>query len=234
MDYYAEPDPDPQDPQPPSPRRGGPTVMIAAMVVLVLAAGGGAFVVVSSLTGNNNGGHPSSQPTSAAPAQPASSGAAPITTAPPTSTATASPSASPKASAKKSTVAVSPSAAANPAAARVRTLLEHYFAAINAHDYAAYSNLLDSQMQQQNPPSKFASGYATTRDSAEKLTSIANIGSGSLAATVTFTSHQSPADSINNSSCTAWTITLYLQPQNDGYVIGVPPTGYRSVHQDCP
>ena len=229
MDYYAEPDP---DPQPPSPRRGGSSVLIAAVIVLVLAAGGGAFAVVSSLTGNKTSGHPSSQPTSAAPTQSASSG--PATTPPAKSTATASPSASPKKSAKASTVAVSPSAAAHPAAARVRTLLERYFAAINAHNYAAYNSLLDAQMQQKNPQSKFASGYATTRDSAETLSSIANIGGGSLAATVTFTSHQSPADSINNSSCTAWTITLYLQPQGGSYLIGVPPPGYHSVHQDCP
>jgi hypothetical protein len=225
MDYYAEP-----DPQPPSPRRGGSSVLIGAVVVLVLAAGGGAYAVVSSLTGNNTSGHPSGQPTSAAPAQPGSSGAAATTTAPARSTATASPSASKAAAA----VAVSSSAAANPAAARVRTLLERYFAAINTHDYAAYSGLLDAQMQQQNPQSKFASGYATTRDSAETLTSIASTGGGSLAATVTFTSHQSPADSINNSSCTAWTITLYLQQQDGGYLIGAPPAGYQSVHQDCP
>jgi hypothetical protein len=229
MDYYAEPDP---DPQPPSPRLGGSSIMIAAVVVLVLAAGGGAYAVVSSLTGSKAGGQPSSPPTSTAPVQPTSSGLA--TTPPARSTATASPSASPKAPAKASTVAVSPSAAAHPAAARVRTLLEHYFVAINTHNYAAYSSLLDAQMQQENPQSKFASGYATTRDSAETLTSIADIGGGSVAATVTFTSRQSPADSINNSSCTAWTITLYLQPQNRGYLIGVPPAGYRSVHQDCP
>lgn len=231
MDYYAEPDPEP-DPPPPSPRRGGSSILIGAVLVLVLAAGGGAFAVVSSLTGNKTGGHPSSQPTSAAPTQPASSGLA--TTPPASPTATASPSASPKKSARAATVAVSPSAAANPAATRVRTLLEHYFAAINAHDYAAYNSLLDAEMQQQNPQSKFASGYASTRDSAAKLTSIANTGGGSVAATVTFTSHQNPADSINNSSCTAWTITLYLQPQGGGYLIGVPPPGYRSVHQDCP
>jgi hypothetical protein len=228
MDYYAEPDPDPQ-PQPPSPRRGGSAVMIAATVVLVLAAGGGAFAVVSSLAGNSSGGHPSGQPTSAAPTQPASSGPAATTTAPASPTATASPSASKAAS----TVAMSPSAAASPAAARVLTLLERYFAAINAHDYAAYSSLLDTQMQQNNPQSKFASGYASTRDSAEKVTSIADTGGGGVAAGVTFTSHQNPSDSINNSSCTAWTITLYLQPQDGGYVIGVPPAGYRSVHQDC-
>ena len=227
MDYYAEPDP---DPQPPSPRRGGSGVMIAAIVVLVLAAAGGGFAVVSSLIGNTTGGHPSSQPTSSAPTQPASSVPAATTTAPASHTPTASPSASKTAA---STVAMSPSAAASHAAARVRTLVERYFTAINAHDYAAYSSLLDAQMQQNNPQSKFASGYATTRDSAEKITSIADTGAGGVAATVTFTSHQNPADSINNSSCTAWTITLYLQPQNGSYVIGVPPAGYRSVHQDC-
>jgi hypothetical protein len=225
MDYYAEP-----DPQPPSPRRGGTAVLIGAVVVLVLAAGGGAFAVVSSLTGNNTGGHPSGHSTSAAPPQSASSGPASTTTAPARSTATASPSASKTAV----PVAVSSSAAANPAADRVRTLFERYFAAINTHDYAAYSSLLDAQMRQQNPQAKFASGYATTRDSAATLTSIADTGGGGLAATVTFTSHQSPADSINNSSCTAWTITLYLQPQGSGYLIGVPPAGYQSVHQDCP
>jgi hypothetical protein len=227
MDYYAEPDP---DPQPPPPRRGGSGIMIGAVIVLVLAAGGGAFAVVSSLAGNSSSGHPTGQPTSAAPTQPASSGPAATTTAPASPTAAASPSASKVAS----TVAMSPSAAASPAAARVRTLLDRYFAAINAHDYAAYSSLLDTQMQQNNPQSKFASGYATTRDSAEKVTSIADTGAGGVAATVTFTSHQNPSDSINNSSCTAWTITLYLQPQDSGYVIGVPPAGYRSVHQDCP
>lgn len=215
------------DPRPPSPRRGGTAVLIGAVVVLALAAGGGAFAVVSSLAGPKTGGRPSGQPTSAAPTLPASSGAG-ATTAPARSTATASPSASKAAS----TVAMSPSAAANPAAAPIRTLLERYFAAINAHDYAAYSSLLDAQMRQQNPQSKFASGYATTRDSAETLTSIENTGGG-LAATVTFTSHQSPADSINNSSCTVWTITLYLQPQGGGYLIGVPPAGYQSAHHNC-
>ena len=131
-------------------------------------------------------------------------------------------------------MAVAPAAATNAAAPQVQTLLEHYFAAINAHNYAAYSSLLDAQMRGQNSQSHFDSGYATTHDSAETLTSISGTSGGSLAATVSFTSHQSPADSINNSSCTAWTITLYLEPQGSGYLIGAPPSGYEPSHQDCP
>jgi hypothetical protein len=127
-----------------------------------------------------------------------------------------------------------PAAAGDPAAPQVQALLERYFTAINDHDYAAYSALLDAPMRQQNSRSSFTAGYATTRDSAETLTSISDTGGGELAATVSFTSHQSPADSINNSSCTAWTITLYLRPQGGSYLIGTPPAGYQPTHQNCP
>ena len=213
-------------PQPPSPRRGGSGLLIALVVVLVLAVGGGAFALVSALTSHKTTAQPPSQPTSGAP----SSGGGSQT---PTPSASASASASPSAPADTA-VAVAPAAASNAAAPQVQGLLEHYFAAINAHDYAAYSSLLDAQMRGENSQSHFDSGYATTHDSAETLTSITGT-SGVLAATVSFTSHQSPADSINNSSCTAWTITLYLEPQSGGgYLIGAPPAGYQPTHQDCP
>jgi hypothetical protein len=217
-------------PQPPSPRRGGSGLLIALVVVLVLAVGGGAFALVSALTSHKTTAQPPSQPTSGAPATPSSGGGSQT----PTPSASASASASPSGPADTA-VAVAPAAAGNAAAPQVQTLLEHYFAAINAHDYAAYSSLLDAQMRGQNSRSHFDSGYATTHDSAETLTGISGTGGASLAATVSFTSHQSPADSINNSSCTAWTITLYLEPQGGGsYLIGAPPAGYQPSHQDCP
>lgn len=229
--YWPEPpaglQPPPGGPRPPSPRRGGTALLIAVVVVAVLAAGGGAFALVSSLTGHRASSQQSSPPPSSAPASP---GTAATTPAGPTATASASPTAS----GGTSTVAMSSAAAANPAATQVRAFVERYFTAINAHDYAAFSSLLDARMRQQNPQSEWTSGNATTRDSAETLTSIADTGGGGLAATVSFTSHQSPADSINNSSCTAWTITLYLQPQGGSYLIGVPPAGYQSVHRNCP
>jgi hypothetical protein len=214
-------------PQPPSPRRGGSGLLIALVVVLVLAVGGGAFALVSSLTSRNNTAQPPAQPTTGAPATPSSGGGSQTPSASASGTSPAAPA--------DTAVAVAPAAASNAAAPRVQTLLEHYFAAINTHDYAAYSSLLDAQMRGQNSRSQFDSGYATTHDSAETLTSISSTSGGVLAATVSFTSHQSPADSINNSSCTAWTINLYLEPQGDGsYLIGAPPAGYRPSHQDCP
>ena len=44
------------------------------------------------------------------------------------------------------------------------------------------------------------------------LTSLTPTGGGDLTATVTFTSRQSPSDSVDNSSCNDWTLNLYLVP----------------------
>ena len=202
--------------------------MIAVVVVVVLAVGAGAFALVSSLTAHNSAAQSSVQPTTA-PAQPASAGTSPPVKSPASATPIASP-----VTAAGATVTVAPAAAGDPAAQQVRLLLERYFTAINKHDYAAYSSLLDAQLRQRDSSSTFASGYATTQDSAETLTAISDNGGGGLAATVSFTSHQSPADSINNSTCTAWTIILYLRPQGSGYLIGAPPASYRPAHQNCP
>lgn len=213
-------------PPPPSPRRGRAGLGVALVIVAVLAVGGGAFALVSALTAHKNGTQAGDQSTNTAPAQPAASGAS--------ATSAASSTAAASAGSAGGTVAVAPAAAGDPAAPQVRALLKRYFTAINDHDYAAYSALLDARMRQQNPQSDFATGYATTHDSAETLTSISDAGGGELAATVSFTSHQSPADSIDNSPCTAWTITLYLRPQGSGYLIGTPPPGYHPTHQNCP
>jgi hypothetical protein len=213
-------------PPPPSPRRGGTGLLIALLVLVVLAVGGGAFALVSAVTGKTNNNPPTSPPASSTPASPSAS---------------ASPTVRPTVSATGTTgtsvVAVSSAAAQNTAAPQVKVLLERYFAAINAKNYAEYSSLLDAQMQE--PESTFASGYRTTQDTAETLTSLTNTSGGGLAATVSFTSRQDPADSIYHMACTEWTITLFLQPANGqssatGYLIGPPPSSYQPVHQSCP
>jgi hypothetical protein len=213
--------------EPPSPRRGRAAIGIALVIVAVFAVGGGTFALVSALTAHKSAGQPAARSGSTVPVSSSAASATPASPSSPRGTV------SPVAPAG-ATVVVAPAAAGNPATPGVQALLKRYFAAINDHDYAAYSALLDPRMRQQNPPSTFASGYATTRDSAETLTAISDAGGGELAAMVSFTSHQSPADSIDNSSCTAWTITLYLRPQGSGYLIGTPPAGYKPTHQNCP
>jgi hypothetical protein len=215
------PAPEAYGPPPSGPRRGGPGALVAVVIVAMLVVGGGAFALVWSLTGKHTASDAAGQATP--PASPAGT----------TGTTATTPSATPTASAGTATVAVAPAAAASPAAVQVQALLGRYFAAINAHDYPAYSGLLDARLRKLDPPSAFSSGYATTQDSAEELTAISAAGAGELAAAVTFTSHQSPANSPDDSSCDSWRITLYLLPNSGSYLIGSAPPGYRASYQSC-
>ena len=223
---YAEPSPGtPGDHYPGPigrpPGRRNQIIVMAAMAIVVLGAAGGAYALVTSHGHEKAAGR---RPTTASIA---ASQATSASAAPPTS-ARASPTAS-----SGTTVAVAPGAASNPAAPQVTALVNSYFMAVNQHDYSAYVRLFDQQMQQQNSESSFDSGYATTTDSAETLTSISDTGSGGLAASVTFTSQQDPADSPDNSSCDQWSITLFLVPNGAGYLIGTPLSGYQASYQAC-
>ena len=64
------------------------------------------------------------------------------------------------------------------------------------------------------------------------LTSLTSNGSG-LTATVTFTSRQAASQSVDNSRCNDWTLSLYLVPQGSGYLIGPAPSGYQPNYSDC-
>jgi hypothetical protein len=132
------------------------------------------------------------------------------------------------------TVDVSSAAQSNPAEPQVLSWVESYFTAINAHDYHAYVSLLGSHLAADVTPDSFANGFGSTRDSAATLTGISDEGNGYEAATVSFTSHQNPSQSVNGQdSCDLWTITLYLEPDGSGYLQVPSPAGYSSSHQAC-
>jgi hypothetical protein len=130
-------------------------------------------------------------------------------------------------------VAVSPAARADSAEPAVAAWLDHYFTAINSRDYQAYVSLLNAQEAADESQSDFDSGYGTTTDSAATLTSISDLGGGGEAADVSFTSHQSPAQSVNDSSCDTWAITIYLEPSGSSYAEVPPPAGYHSRYESC-
>jgi hypothetical protein len=195
-------------------------LFIVVAVVVVLAAGGGAYALATSL-----GKHSSAQP----PTQPTVGASTPTAGTTSSSGASASASASPA----LSLVAISPNVTAGAAEPQVETLLSHYFDGINTHDYAEYAGTLTAQQQANEPQSAFDSGYSSTTDSGMTLTGLADNGAGGLTATVAFTSHQSPAQSVDKSACNAWTLNLYLVPQGTGYLIGPAASGYQPTYSDC-
>ena len=131
-------------------------------------------------------------------------------------------------------VSIARSLAGREDARRVAALLDRYFAAVNHREYQAYARLF--AQPRQLTPREFAWGYRTSHDSKALLAGIAAL-KGGLRATVTFTSHQDPAQSPDHSSCIDWRITLFLHRSGHGtqpaYLIGMPPSGYRAGLQAC-
>jgi hypothetical protein len=233
---YPPPSPaGPVYPQAFGPRRsrGKGFAFFLVSLVVVLGAGGGAYALVS-MSGKNH----SSQPATTNPATGSSTGgttAGSSTPTTPTQGSATSPTSATSSAGSAAGVALGPGVAAGANTTLAVGLLNHYFHGINTHDYAEYSAVLDPGLRAGQPQSSFDSGYATTQDSGMTLTSLADAGGGELAATVTFTSHQDPAQSADKkSSCNNWTLTLYLAKQSDGsYLMTHPPAGYHATFTDC-
>jgi hypothetical protein len=130
-------------------------------------------------------------------------------------------------------VTVLPAAASAPQARAVEAFLAAYFTAINEHDFAAYQALFGATLRVGLSPAAFARGYGSSQDSQATLHSISVSAGGRLVATVSFVSHQQPSDSATHSSCTAWTISLYLTKRADTYAIQAPPAGYGATAAAC-
>jgi hypothetical protein len=145
----------------------------------------------------------------------------------------ASPAARSTPAAARGGVAVAPAAAGAPHQAAVLSFLNSYITAINTHDYAAYEQLFSPVVRDGQSAATFLAGYGTTTDSGVTLQSIGTVGAGELVAQVSFTSHQQPSGSATNSSCTAWTVSLYLLPQGGQYQLVPPPPGYQPSDSAC-
>jgi hypothetical protein len=201
---------------------------VVLAIIVVLAAGGGAYALATHL-GKHSSAGPTTPPAST-PAASTSSGAtqpATGTGSAPGSASASSSSSSPSPSPSLVTVGSGVTGAAVP---KVQQLLSERFQAINTHNYAQYASTLTTREQASQTRAKFDSGYRSTSDSDMMLTALSQTAGG-LAATVAFTSHQNPADSVDGSACNTWTSTYYLVPSGSGYLIdtGSPP----SSHADC-
>jgi hypothetical protein len=89
---------------------------------------------------------------------------------------------------------VSADAFADPDSAQVADVLQRYFAAISAHDYAAWSATVTPGRAAQLGQTDWTKGYRSTQEGTIRLSRIDQTGPGSLLALVSFVSTQSPAD----------------------------------------
>jgi hypothetical protein len=149
----------------------------------------------------------------------------PTNTEEPTETATSEPT-TPEVSLGNSTVAISETAASNPAAAAVVALLTSYFTAINGHDYAAYKKVHTKALRSDMTEGEFTKGYKSTQDSEIVITDLGTGPDGRLMASVTFTSTQNATDGRDKQTCTKWTVGKFLQREGSAYRIGQGLKGF--------
>jgi hypothetical protein len=133
------------------------------------------------------------------------------------SPARAASSVTPGAQAASGVVTAAPAVAGQPHVDRVVMLLDHYFSAVNQHDFPAYRSLFIPAIRA--GMHNFGSSYQSTHDSRARLTGLAATGPQGLAAMVTFVSHQDPAASPDHAACDRWHITLFIKRDGHGYHI---------------
>jgi hypothetical protein len=128
-------------------------------------------------------------------------------------------------------VAIGP-AADQPGARHVASFLSRYFESINTQNYAAYRALYDPVSNPAQSESGFLSGYRSTQDTGMTLVRLVPSGAGWLA-TVTFTSHQDPSDSLLDTPCTQWRVHYLLAPSGSTFVLEHLPAGLPPQYQAC-
>jgi len=124
-------------------------------------------------------------------------------------------------------------AAAGADEAQVLALLDRYFAAINAHDFARYRQLFSQALRDRLSAAAFRADYGSVTDSDATLRSITAAGPRRLTVLVTFSSRGQPASSSATSLCTDWTTWLYLSRHGHRYVLINPPSGRQPSGRSC-
>jgi len=204
-------------------------VAVAVIVLAAAVAAGGALLFLRHHPSHVAATRNSPTAIQTTPPAPDNSGAALGGSGPPPSPPVTSPGPS-----SENGITIGAGASQDPDASSVADFLGQYFTAINDHDYQSYLSLQSPQIQQGMTQQQFEKGYRSTVDSSETLVGISTSPDGDLAAEVTFTSHQNPADSPDQSeSCTNWNITLFLSQDGSGYLIDPAPSGYRASYQPC-
>ena len=201
----------------PGARRGPWALVLAVLIIVVAAAAAGAGTWYAV-------GRAPAATAPASPSAPASSGSA---SSGPASSGPTGPASAPPAG----LASLAPAAALYPGADAIEKVVNRYFQAINARDYAAYQATQSPAIAMTEP--QFQAGFKSTRDSDVLITAISTGPDGNPAADMTFTSRQQPKDGPDGESCTNWHVTMYFDGSAGTYTIGAPPNGYKAAYQAC-
>lgn len=192
-----------------APKARGPWIAAGLAAVALLVT----VVVGVQLAGSSTGGS-------------TASGGGATSTSTPSTGSTAAPSLGTE------LVSVSSSAAAQPRAAEVVSLLDRHFRAINGGDYDAWSSTVIRKRASDQSRSAWTREFRSTKDSRVSVSSISDTGS-TVDIALTFTSNQNPADAPESLpvSQICWSTTWPAQATSSGLALATPRSGSTTFRQ---
>ena len=123
------------------------------------------------------------------------------------------------------TVSMSAAAAGDPRSQQLQAAFQHYFDAINQHDFAAWSEAVPLAQARRQDRGDWTRSYSTTTDSSITIEAIR-----ADTVDVRFISEQdvafAPADLPV--TCIRWTVSYAVSKRADRWVVGAPGGGVRS------
>lgn len=129
-------------------------------------------------------------------------------------------------------MAVSSAAASDPLTPTAVRLLTRYFTGINGGNFRRYRSVFAPDYRDAFTSAGFA-GYASTHDSAARITGMSPTTDGGAEVRLTFISTQDPSAGPNGETCTVWKLRFYLEPVAGGYLFGRPPASYHATYSAC-
>lgn len=118
----------------------------------------------------------------------------------------------------------------------LRPLLQRYFEAINAKDYAAWATTVTSDRRETQPEERWQSDYRSTRDGSIIIYRIEASGDGTARVLLHFTSTQDPDDAPPEFKvpCIQWNVVWSFAREKSEWKLASGSTSATPRHEACP
>ncbi|MBB4967783.1 hypothetical protein [Saccharothrix violaceirubra] len=133
------------------------------------------------------------------------------------------------------TVQLTVDAASHPDGPRVRDLLQQYFDALNAHDFAAWTGMVTPERLERADRDRWLADYDTTRNGSVVVRRLETTTTDRLRVMITFTSTQDvakapPALPVD---CIRWRVVYPLRDTGAGLRVDAGTEGLTSQYSPC-
>jgi hypothetical protein len=154
---------------------------------------------------------------------------------PPPAVVATSPSVAPGKQPGPAVVRGTADAVAHPLYRTLQPLLQVYFEAVNAKDYARWATVVSAERQANQPEEMWLKDYRTTKDGNIVMHRIEARGDGTARVLLTFTSTQDVADAPGELpyGCIHWNVVWAFSTEDGAWKLAAGPSAAVPQHEAC-